>query len=148
MRSYSRIKTSFPVTEQPAYFLSGGHCEQGYIMLDADTIFKACPDLKNAHQLLLSSDPIGRVGNYKGVFELIPAVEAYTPDEGSNPGEGIVGVEELMRIIIFKTYFDPTISADLVDLFLQKLSDLHPWEHPLIELISDDGTKILTSAKR
>ena len=34
-------------------------------MIDKMEAFKVSPYLKKAHELLLESDPIGRIGNYK-----------------------------------------------------------------------------------
>jgi len=130
-----RISTSFPVIENPSYLVNGGHTEQGLIMLNRKEIVKCCPALKDAHKLLLKSDPIGRVGNYCGVYELSVGAEAYTPDTGSNPGEGVIGVEEIMRVIFFNTYcnVEATSYKDVVT-FIDKLAYVHPWEHPVIKL--------------
>jgi hypothetical protein len=138
-----KIATSFPVIARPEYLESGGHVEQGYVMLRRDKIFLCCPALRDAHALLLESDPIGRIGNYRGVYELGLGLEAYTPDVGSNPGHGVVGIEELIRTITFVTYCDiNATSYDYIVKFIEQLAKIHPWEHPVIKLYAHGITKL------
>lgn len=135
MVEYNKIITSFAVINNPDYLVNGGHVEQGLVMLNKEKIINDCPFLKDAIELLLNSSPVGKVGNYKGVYELGIAIECYTPEEGSNPGEGIIGVEELMKVITFTTYCDKRIVNDKqIEIFINKLADIHPWEHPVIQL--------------
>jgi len=143
MVEYYKIITSFAVVNNPDYLVNGGHIDQGLIMLDKEQIINDCPFLKGAVELLLNYDPIGRVGNYKGVYELSTAIECYTPDDGSDPGEGTIGVEELMKVITFTTYCDKRIVNDnQIEIFINKLAEIHPWEHPVIQLHGNGTIKM------
>lgn len=137
MNTISSVRCNFPIVRPPGPLLSGGKFEQGYVMSDICDVLKLSPALEGAHKLLQQSDPIGRVGHYRAVYHLSHSIEAYTPDLGSNPGPGEVGIEELMHSISFTTYaFSDLVDRETLIRFAQKLANIHPWEHPIIEISS------------
>lgn len=145
MKEYWKIKTSFPIVIPADYLLNGWYEDQWYIMLDVKEIFKISEDFKKVHDLLIKSDPIARIWNYKWVYKLYTWVEWYTPDNWSNPWPWIIWVEELMKIIIFETYFDlEKVSKEQLNNFLKDLLDIHPWETPVIEVIEKWKTYLYT----
>jgi len=145
MQNFYKIQTSFPVEKEINYFLNQGHEEQGYIMLNQEEIFNSCSTLAKISQLLKNSDPIGRIGNYRAVYELGMGIECYTPDNGSNPGQGTIGMEEYMRVITFVTYCNPKITnMNQVENFINKVAEAHPWEHPVIQFHHNGNIKLYT----
>ncbi len=142
MIQYGRIKTSFPLIEKPAAFIQGGHIEQGFIMLHKEKIVELCPYIQQASQILSNSEPIGRVGNYRNVYYLELGLEIYTPDNGSNPGKGFIGVEELMQVLIFTTYYEQSSPGveHAINRFVDNIIDIHPWEHPIINVSDGSST--------
>jgi hypothetical protein len=137
MINYGSISSSFPIIEKSPYLNDGGDSRYGFIMLSKDILFSLSPFLVEAHNLLLSSDPIGRIGNYRGVYELSNGIEIFTPDHGADPGAGKIGETEMVRVITFSTYFEESkVPEKSVAEFVHNLAALHPWEHPVIKILS------------
>lgn len=132
---YTKIFTTFPIVQDAACFVNGGITAQDVRMLEAKELFVLSPWLEKAYTLLQTSDPVGRVGKYTAVYQLGLAVEGYTPGEGSDPGVGVIGESEIVKTITFLTYVDKEIvSEEKLHKFLGELCELHPYEHPVIEV--------------
>ena len=92
--------------------------------------------LSNIVQFLRESDPVGRVGNYSAVFEIGFGVEGFIPLKFSNPTQGQGNDLEETPSISFTTYASSTLSKGIIHTFVDRLADIHPWEHPVIEIAS------------
>lgn len=84
--------------------------------------------------LLQDSDPVGRVGNYQAVYEIGLGLEGFTPGVGSNPTLTQNNDHEETPSVSFTTYVSCDVSEVTISNFVQCLSTIHPWEHPIIEI--------------
>ncbi len=74
---------------------------------------------------------LGRIGAYRGVFELGFGLESFVPGDGAAPTTGSVGRPEVVPCAVVKTY--AAIDADLSHA-LSAIVAAHPWEVPVIEI--------------
>lgn len=86
--------------------------------------------------ILRDGGPLGDFGVYKSVAELAVGWELFTPQPGADPTVGEPGVSAASPTVVLTTYFSETASPSAVDLRLQAIMDVHPWETPVIELTS------------
>ncbi len=81
--------------------------------------------------IVRDSDVLGRIGAYRGVFELGFALEGFVPGDGAVPTTGRIGAAEIVPCAVLKTY--AAIDAD-IDAALAAIVAAHPWEVPVIEI--------------
>ena len=98
-------------------------------------IVEMCPSLSKIIYHVQNNDPIGRVGNYGGVYEIGMGLEGYVPLDFSHPTLGQKGASEETFSISLSTYASNDISEAIVSDFVEGLADIHPWEHPVIEIV-------------
>ena len=102
--------------------------------LDIEGACAACPTLNELLVLLKSADPIGREGNYTGVFSLENGTGGFVPDHGANPASGRIGQTESGLCYVFKTHAAGDVDSATIETFVEKAAALHPWEHPTISV--------------
>jgi hypothetical protein len=83
-------------------------------------------------KLLRASDPVGRIGNYAAVYEIVLGNKGFTPLEGAKPPKGTIDTPARVLSHAFTTYVSATIPEETVEKFIEDLAALHPWEHPVI----------------
>jgi hypothetical protein len=103
-------------------------------VFDFSTLCGACTTLPKLLALLNRSSPIGCLGQYSSTYELSIGIEGFTPMPGAHPTQGNIGVPESVASICFKTYVPGDTEQHSIEKFLQSLVEIHPWEHPLIEV--------------
>lgn len=123
--SYRCVVTYFPILHQQNIGALSS-CP------DMDTIKAVCPKLSEAIEMLENDLCIGRVGNYIGVYEVSKGLESYLPMPNAQPQLGQQGIRSSVATLLFKTY--AKASKEVLDEFVEKLAQIHPWEHPVIEV--------------
>jgi hypothetical protein len=116
-------------------------------IFDKVTIQKCCPQLNLITDLIKRSSPIGKVGFYEGVFEINLGFEGFTPVLGSHSTLGKVGDDVLTPSLQLTTYASEQIEKTKLETFLMTLEEIHPWEHPIIELSYTGSTTLFRSKK-
>ena len=114
-----------------------------YLPLDAPVTGKIefsglneiCPSLQACLSLLGRSQPVGVLGTYSSVFEIGFGFEGFRPEAGADPRLGSIGKQEVTSSICFTTYHLGGDEKGAVDAFVFELSNIHPWEHPVIEVM-------------
>ncbi|MFG2963293.1 hypothetical protein ACGFZS_08365 [Streptomyces sp. NPDC048288] len=123
-RTVRAIKVHWPV---PAATLAA--CAAGDLdVLRSDESF--APLLR----VLETSPELGDFGVYGDVFEVALGVESFTVRTGARPTLGSVGGRFLSSTLTVTTYVEATVGDDELALLLARLTDVHPWEVPVIEL--------------
>ncbi len=100
---------------------------------------EVCSSLNPIIELFQKSDPIGRTGDYTGVFGLNLRSGGYVADENANPQKGQVGSSEEGLCYEFITYARGDTEIKTIETFADKLAALHPWEQPTIEISAIDN---------
>lgn len=103
-----------------------------------DTMVKN-ENLRGLFKVIKRTSFAGLVGEYTGVFEILGGFEGYIPGEDSNPTHGEPGKESVVQSVAVTTYVPETTSQHDLILFLEELTEAHPWEHPVIEIINSEG---------
>ena len=80
---------------------------------------------------------MGRIGNYRGVFETSTGVEGYMPEAGANPTHGQIDELSVVRTVTVSTYASTAITEEQLQRFLDDVIEVHPWELPMIEIWRD-----------
>ena len=83
---------------------------------------ESCPDL-------------GAFGTYRAVCEVSLGVEAFTPAKGATPTSGRAGERSHSPTAAITTYAHESVSDERLDALLADLTNLHPWEIPVIEVM-------------
>lgn len=102
--------------------------------IDLASLSAACKTLPKVLDLLERSSPIGCLGRYASAYELSIGLEGFTPLEGANPTHGEIGRRESIATLCLKTYAPGDTSQESIEAFIRALVDIHPWEHPAIEV--------------
>jgi hypothetical protein len=84
-------------------------------------------------RVLESSPELGEFGVYGDVFEVAFGAEGFTVRPGARPTLGSVGGRFLSPTVAVTTYVHAATDEDLAPV-LARLTDVHPWEIPVIEL--------------
>jgi hypothetical protein len=124
IRPYHILRTCFPLAE--------GSFEA--VLSSQAALEQACPDLPAFVALLQNSDPIGRLGNYKAIYVISATFGGFTPILGANPTQGQIDVPETGRTVEVKTYASMDLPMETIYDFIDRMADIHPWEHPPVEL--------------
>ena len=124
MKPYRIMRTCLPLL----------HGRLDELMSSQADLEAACPGLRAYVELLRGSDPIGRLGQYNGIYVVSPTFGGFTPIAGARPAQGEIGIPETGHTVEVKTYAGMEVSMDTIQGFIGRLVDLHPWEHPPIEL--------------
>ncbi len=95
---------------------------------------KNCHILPKIIDLIKESDPIGRTGNYIGVYGLFLRSGGYTATPEADPVKGKPCEDEEGLCYDLVTYADKSVNIDVLSDFSDKVAKLHPWEHPTIEM--------------
>ena len=95
---------------------------------------QVCRPLKDIVDFLKESDPIGRTGDYIGVYGLYVRSGGFTPAQGAVPVKGEVGRDEEGMCYDLITYAPDHVSDKDIENFCNKVAEHHPWEHPTIEI--------------
>jgi hypothetical protein len=90
--------------------------------------------------LIEASAELGNFGLYRGVCEISPCVEAFTPQPESRPAVGAAGERSATSAVAIATYIDGTVSQERLDQLVAGLAAVHPWELPVIEV---QGVRLL-----
>ncbi|MFK0110137.1 hypothetical protein [Streptomyces sp. NPDC091217] len=123
-RTVRAIKVHWPV---PAKTLAA--CAAG----DLDAL-RAEESFAPLLRVLETSPELGDFGVYGDVFEVALGVESFTVRTGARPTLGSVGGRFLSSTLAVTTYVDAAAGDDELALLLARLTDVHPWEVPVIEL--------------
>ena len=102
-------------------------------LLPSDAV-TASSSLGELIDYIKSSDPIGRTGNYIGVYGLNIRSGGYTPAAGATPVKGQHGRDEEGLCYELITYAAKTVTDKEIESFCNEVADRHPWEHPTIEI--------------
>jgi hypothetical protein len=105
------------------------------------TLLSRSPYLSKILDILATSEEVGRLGNYCSVYELVDGEEWYTPTQSAHPSLGRPEVESGVRIAVVTTYA-VGVSRPQIEEFLEKVVNAHPWEHPVIEYFSSEGSLV------
>jgi hypothetical protein len=125
LSDFFRIKIYIPI-------LSNSPSPDGNVILEQDV--NANRDVAAILNLLKTSHPVGTVGNYSSVYELEASIEGYTPEANAQPTLGESGQVTQIRTIALITY--AAVEAySAVEAFATAVAALHPWEHPVIEIV-------------
>ncbi len=84
--------------------------------------------------LIQASAPIGRLGQYDGVVEISPGFEGFVPRMGSKPRHGASGKFSTVPSLSVLTFAPLDTPPPALERFLQQVIELHPWEHPIIQV--------------
>ena len=77
----------------------------------------------------------GTLGNYSFCSFSIRGVGRFRPDEGANPHIGSVGNLESVE----EERIEVTCNADLVDVVINAIKDVHPYEEVALDVYSLDN---------
>ena len=97
-------------------------------------------------ELMKDYIPVGRVGTYDGVYALQENTEGYCPGEESNPAYGQRGQSVQCPGRVLTTYAPEDIEKSVLQDFISHVVEIHPWEHPLIEVYDKLGVRIWEKA--
>ena len=86
--------------------------------------------------------PVGRVGAYDGVYALNENMEGYCPGENSHPAHGEIGQHVQCPGRVLTTYAPEDIERSVLQEFINNVVEIHPWEHPVIEVHDKSGVRI------
>lgn len=95
---------------------------------------KNCKILPKIIELTKKSDPIGRTGDYVGVYGLFLRSGGFTATAEADPVKGEPGSSEEGLCYDFITYAARSVSAEELSAFSDRVAAMHPWEHPTIEI--------------
>lgn len=70
------------------------------------------------------------------MFEAWPVVESFIPQGDANPTIGKAGKVEYSPTIAFEVYIESHVPEAEMSSIIREISDLHPWETPMIEMYS------------
>ncbi|MFI7641416.1 hypothetical protein [Nonomuraea sp. NPDC049400] len=84
--------------------------------------------------ILETSPELGDFGVYGDVFEACLGVEGFTVRPGARPSHGVVGGHFLSSTLAITTYVDASMDDDELSHVLTRITDVHPWEVPVVEL--------------
>lgn len=102
------------------------------------TPLRQLPYVAKIIDVITSSNSIGRLGSYFNVLEISEGEEWYTPYHNAHPSLGQQGRESGVHSVTLTTYA-VHVSRNELDIFIEKVVNAHPWEHPVIECIGPDG---------
>ena len=126
INAYKVIRTYIPINVTPP---------KKWPMSESQ-IIEISPPLSQIIDYLRDSDPVGKIGNYGGVYEIGLGLEGYVPLKFSHPTLGNKNTSEETPSISFSTYAANTVKKEVISNFVEGLASLHPWEHPVIEIVS------------
>jgi len=121
------VKTYLPIVDATIF---------AHPITDVD-VFQACPSLRRVIDLIQCSSPIGKIGNYDGVYEFNLGFEGFTPRYGAKPRIGSLNSAIVTPCIELQTYAELSVPPDLLHNFLLNLERIHPWEVPIIQISSE-----------
>lgn len=84
--------------------------------------------------------PLGDFGLYRGVVELSPGWEMFTPSADARPTLGSAAAETLSPTLILTFHIAEDADPVAVDAAVARILAAHPWEVPVIEW---DETRIV-----
>lgn len=105
--------------------------------MDATSLMKASPAFSQQLEVLRRHKPVGTLGKYDGVFEVLLGFEGFTPQAGSNPTLGEADVAEITPSLQMIVYSEPSVTQAELDSYILDVLASHPWEHPVIEIYKD-----------
>jgi hypothetical protein len=76
----------------------------------------------------------GSVGAYKAVAEISSGVETFVPTADAAPTHGVADLASTVPSARLVTYIPAGTPGEELDRLVGAVADVHPWEHPLIEL--------------
>lgn len=86
--------------------------------------------------IIRADNPLGDFGLYKGVVEIAFGYEGFTPTIDAEPASGAAGSNTILPTAILTTYIDDQAPQEQVLAAIDELAAAHPWEVPVIELLS------------
>ncbi len=124
MKRMRKLRVHWPVDGATLARLAAG---------DAD-VFEQDPGLASLLAALRGKPELGDFGVYRHVFESSIGFEGFTVAPGANPTLGNVGGSSVSPTFVLTSYFDAGMPAAAVELLLQTIMDIHPWEVPVLEV--------------
>ena len=76
----------------------------------------------------------GSVGAYKAVAEISSGVETFVPTADAAPTHGVADIASTVPSARLVTYIPAGTPGEELDRLVGAVADVHPSEHPLIEL--------------
>lgn len=92
------------------------------------------PVLGRMLPIIRGGGPLGDFGIYRGVVELAPGWELFTPGADAAPVAGSAGSDTISPTAILTVHIPADADPDAVDTALAAVMAAHPWEVPVIEL--------------
>lgn len=124
MKAVRKLRVHWPIASETFTRLAHGDAEA----------FEDEAGIVALLQALVEFPALGDFGNYRHVFESGLGFEGFTCMEAANPTLGKAGQPTISPTFVFTTYFDAALDDADVELFVQHIVDIHPWEVPVIEL--------------
>ncbi|MGP0222429.1 MULTISPECIES: hypothetical protein [unclassified Paenarthrobacter] len=124
LKSVRKLRIHWPVSVETMTRMGQGESSA----LESDTGIARLLDT------LKATPELGGFGNYHHVFESTAGFEGFTVAEGANPTLGKVGQRTISPTFVFTSYFDAALDEPSVQLLVQRIVEIHPWEVPVIEV--------------
>jgi hypothetical protein len=124
MNSVRKLRVHWPISAETFAQIAAGETE----------VLKQDKGLSTLLQAVEQFQDLGDFGNYKHVFESGVGFEGFTCAAGAAPTLGEVGKQTFSPTFVYTTYFNAALEDAIVEQFLSRIVDIHPWELPVIEL--------------
>lgn len=125
LQNYYRISIVCPVS----------HDADSLSILQDIAQLRADEQIDDIFRVIEDHGPLGRIGTYENAMEIYPNLEIFTPTSQSRPTQGNAEQQESVSSVTIVTYAHENIGPQHLNDLIQALSDAHPWEHPIIEVI-------------
>lgn len=127
MTGYHRVTIALPL-RQNFNSVSAQGC-----VFTREWIIDAAPAAQPILQAMEQAG-VSQVGHYEGVYHAWLVSEGYMPTAGACPTEGEIGQHSVVPSLKMQFFVPATMPKDQFDQLLKYVWDIHPWEHPMIEV--------------
>lgn len=103
------------------------------------------PALAAMLAIVRGDNPLGDFGLYRGVMELAPGWELFTPTATARPTAGAADENAVSSTVILTVHLPHDAPQDRIDAAIGAILRAHPWEVPVIELTE---TRLVTRAPK
>lgn len=92
------------------------------------------PALAAMFAIVRGDNPLGDFGLYRGVMEVSPGWELFTPTATARPTAGTAGENAVSPTVVLTIHLPHDAPQDRIDAAIDAILRAHPWEVPVIEL--------------